>query len=418
MNLFINKFVITVLILLLTIVTISLTPLGHFTYNALLKYNKKIYSSVNKKIEKCRNFYYKKVGLSTHIDKIENDSWRYYKKHFITEDGRVIDPQRGYITTSEGQGYAMRRSLFMNDKETFDNVYNWTKYNLKRKHDHLFGWLWGQKNLGKQSKIEYGIIDQNGATDAGTEIAVALIFASKIWCQESYKDDALQILNDIWNKETVEIKGERILASGITQCKCRVIDINPSYFTIARFRVFAEVDKAHNWQRIIDSSYRLTNYCLDHIPSGLPPDLFYIDRKTGKITFEKDKSDFSYDAVRMFYRFYVDYTISGDPRAKKLLSRSIIFRDRWVREGTFYTNYKQDGELKDLDQPIGSIAIILPAMRLYDKKVADEIYQQCVQSQYHREGYWDDPMNYYEQNLVWFGNWLYKNEKNLQAFKY
>lgn len=26
--------------------------------------------------------------------------------------------------------------------------------------------------------------------------------------------------------------------------------------------------------------------------------------------------------------------------------------------------------------------------------------------------------DYYDQNLVWFGNWLYQNEENIRSFKY
>lgn len=35
------------------------------------------------------------------------NSWKYYKKTFISDDGRVIDYQRDSVTTSEGQAYAM-----------------------------------------------------------------------------------------------------------------------------------------------------------------------------------------------------------------------------------------------------------------------------------------------------------------------
>lgn len=350
---------------------------------------------------------------------IETNSWNYYKKTFISNDGRVIDHQRGSVTTSEGQAYAMARSILMNDKDTFDKTYNWAKYNLQHKNNHLFAWLWGpQKPTPYQETIKYGVLDDNGATDAGAEIAVCLIYGYKFWGQTSYISDALAILNDIWNKETSEIKGERILASGENQNKNENIEVNPSYFMINAFRTFAKVDKEHNWQRLVDSSYRLTNYCIDNIKSGLPPDIFYINRNTGVITFDKDKSDFSYDAVRVFYRFYVDYAMTKDSRAEKLLSRSNIFIDRWKQDKKFYTEYKQDGTPKDYDEAIGSIAVILPAIKMYDKKVAEEIYQNRIKEKYHIEGYWGDPMDYYAQNLVWFGNWLYQNEENIKSFKY
>lgn len=349
---------------------------------------------------------------------VEIKSWNFYKNKFISDDGRVIDYQRGSVTTSEGQAYAMRRALIIGDKVAFDKTYDWARYNLQHKNDKLFAWLWGQKKLGKQGKLEYGVIDQNGATDAGTEIAICLMLASKVWKQESYMKDALGIINDIWKKETVVINGERIATSGMMQSKAYNVEINPSYFMPYAYRIFAEVDPKHDWQKLVDSSYRLTNWCVDHTPSGLPPDAFYINKKTGVITFDKENCDFSYDAVRVFYRFYVDYTMTRDPRAKNILSKSKIFIDRWNREGTFYTCYQKNGGLKNYDEAIGSIAILLPVIKMYDKNVADAIYQNRIKAQYHSNGYWGNPMDYYAQNLVWFGNWLYQNEENIRSFKY
>lgn len=349
---------------------------------------------------------------------VEATSWRFYKKTFISDDGRVIDPLRGSVTTSEGQSYAMRRAIMLGDKVTFDKTYDWTKYNLQHKNDKLFAWLWGRKSPVQQKEIEYGIIDQNDASDASGEIAASLIFAYRAWGQASYMNDALNILKDIWNQETIEIKGERILVAGINQKKLENVEVNPSYFMPYAFRIFAKVDKEHDWQKLVDSSYRLTNWCIDHVASGLPPDIFYINRDTGVIAFDKNKSDFSYDAVRIFYRFYIDYNITGEPRAKKLLSRCNLFIDRWNSEHKFYTCYKQNGELKNYDEAIGSIALLIPVIKMYDNKVADKIYKNRIKAKYNRKGYWNNPMDYYAQNLVWFGNWLYKNEENIRSFKY
>lgn len=55
---------------------------------------------------------------------------------------------------------------------------------------------------------------------------------------------------------------------------------------------------------------------------------------------------------------------------------------------------------------------------MYDKDVAAEIYKDKIKAKYHFKGYWEDPLNYYAQNLVWFGYWLYENEENIRSFKY
>lgn len=422
------KYILSILILIILFGCLQLVGAGNSMHNHLINYYITAFASNDSKINEDKTSSNRQIiqckrkggWLLSWLTKdcTEEKAWEYYKKTFISDDGRVIDHQRNSVTTSEGQAYAMSRALMMRDKATFDKTYDWAKYNLQHKNDKLFAWLWGQKKPGPQMQIEWGILDPNGATDAGTEIAISLILASKLWEQQSYMDDALKIINDIWDKETIVIKGERIITAGMDQNIAENVEINPSYFMINAFRIFAKVDKKHNWKKLVNSSYRLTNWCIGHIESGLPPDVFYINKKTGKITFDKDKSDFCYDAVRVFYRFYVDYAINKDSRAEKLLSKSKLFINRWKQEKKFYTCYKQSGELKNYDEAIGSIAIILPSIRMHDKKVADEIYQDRIKAKYNAKGYWGDPIDYYAQNLVWFGNWLYQNEKNIKAFKY
>lgn len=412
------KYVLLILTLFIILLSLQLIVEGEAFYGRLIDYYK--VNILNKKSEKVD---YKEVK-NNNFPKCPTkeltllDSWNYYKDKFISSDGRVIDYQRNSVSTSEGQAYAMLRSLLMRDKITFDKTYNWARYNLQHKTDKLFAWLWGQKLQGQQRPIEYGILDQNGASDAGVEIAACLILASKVWNQSSYLEDAKEILNDIWDKETIVIKGERILSAGINQNKNENVEINPSYFMPHNFRIFAEVDKKHDWHKLVDSSYRLTNWCIDNIKTGLPPDIFYINRNTGAITFDKDKSDFSYDAVRVFYRFYIDYQLTKDPRAVKLLSRSKLFIDVWEKDGKFYTSYKQNGELKNYDEAIGSIALLLPVINMYDRRVAKEIYKSRIREKYNNEGFCGDPLDYYAQNLVWLGNWLYLDEKNIKSFKY
>lgn len=421
---YIKKLLIVVIILLLLALLLIVFKHNQLIETSVSLHNKiEYYLSKKNPNEEFEIIEYKKIkGVNPPTSQTKEpiliNSWNYYKKYFISNDGRVIDYQRGSITTSEGQAYAMIRALRLKDKETFDKIYYWTKYNLQHKNDSLFAWLWGPKHLQNPEKIEYGILDQNGATDADAEIAASLILAFKLWEQQNYMEEAQKILDDVWDKETVKIKNERILVAGVNQKKAENIEINPSYFMLYSFRIFSEADKEHDWKKVLDSSYRLTNFCIDHIKSGLPPDIFYINRNTGAITFDKDKSDFSYDAIRVFYRFYIDYALTNDPRDAKLLSRSKLFINRWKKEGKFYTNYKQNGELKDYNQYIGSIALLLPVINMYDEEVAKEIYIKKIKKQYNNAGYYDDPINYYTQNLVWFGLWLYLNEKNIKFYKY
>lgn len=339
-------------------------------------------------------------------------SWGFYKTKFISEDGRVIDPWQNNITTSEGQSYAMLRAVLINDRETFDLVYKWSLDNLKRDNDRLFAWLWGQR----EDKT-WGIIDKNSASDADIDIAFALILAFKQWDDKQYLKDAKDIIKDIWEQETIDIKKQRVLVSGVEQMKADKLEINPSYFAPYAFRVFDKYDKAHDWDKIVDSSYDLLNKVTKLTDTGLPPNWFFLDSKTGEISLaegDSTRNDFSYDAIRTFLRVYLDYEYKKDKRALKIIEKTKFFPEKYPlpeKAKGYYLNFKANGKLRDKNEHIGAIAVLVPIFGVYDKEYAKKLYTKKVESNYNAEGFWGEKTNYYAQNLAWIGTWLYLNDK-------
>lgn len=58
-------------------------------------------------------------------------AWEQFKKDYISQQGRVIDPgDARKITTSEGQSYAMFFAPAANDRPAFAQLFNWTQNNL------------------------------------------------------------------------------------------------------------------------------------------------------------------------------------------------------------------------------------------------------------------------------------------------
>ncbi len=350
------------------------------------------------------------VSCTCDKNNILSDSWEFYKREFISKDGRVIDPWRNDITTSEGQSYAMLRAVLIDDKKTFDLVYKWAQNNLNRENDRLFAWLWG-----KREDSSWGILDENAASDADIDIAFALILANKKWGNKDYLTDAKQIINDIWEYETKEINYQRALLSDVEQSNDQKTEINPSYFAPYAFRVFDEYDNKHNWQELVDSSYDLLNRITKATETGLPPDWFFMDIKTGEITFNKEKpqrSDFSYDAIRVFIRCYLDYIYSKDQRAFEIMEKCKFFMNKYPnpeKDSKFYTNYKIDADIRDEDENIGAIATLVPVFHLFDKEYAKAVYENKVLASYDTKGFWQNSENYYTQNLAWIGTWVYLN---------
>lgn len=360
-----------------------------------------------------------KVYGSQSEDGYLRQSYDSYKQNFLSKDGRIIDPEMHNNTTSEGQSYILLRSLVMNDKKTFDLSWKWTKDNLQRK-DHLFSWVWGKNQSG-----EYKILDYNTASDADSDIALALILAYQKWNKSNYIEQACPIIDSIWKNETRKIGDHIVLMPGVLQAYSEKIEVNPSYFMPYAYRYFQKYDELHDWNCLIDSSYYYLNEVISKTATGLPPNWFLIEgvqdvspdslqdeaQNRGQIVLaDSERSDFSYDAVRIFARIYYDYIQNGEERALPILEKSKFFIEQWKKDKTFYVNYQANGQLRDKDKFVGSMSILIPVISMYDKKVALEMYETQVEPFWQSKKYWEGARDYYGKNLSWYGYYMYNRE--------
>lgn len=354
--------------------------------------------------------YFKSSNLPEY-DLCLTKGYDYYKQSFMSKDGRIMDPDKNNITTSEGQSYMLIRSLVMDDDRTFDLVYTWTKNNLQRK-DKLFSWLWGVNGDG-----EYKILDENSASDADIDIACALLLAYEAWGSHKYLNEAIPIINSIWENETKRVGNYLVLMPGVEQTYSKKVEVNPSYFSPYAFRFFQKYDELHDWSCLIDSSYYYLSKVTSMTETGLPPNWFLIVNtqdgvpKEGQIVLENSsRSDFSYDSIRVFLRTYLDYIENGEKRALPILKKSKFFVDKWKTTKNFYVDYQKNGQLRDKEKFIGSIAVLVPVIAVYDKTSAFEIYQSEVKPHFINEEYWSNKKSYYGKNLSWFGCYLYNRQ--------
>lgn len=329
-----------------------------------------------------------------------NKSYEYYKKTFISPDGRVMDPARGDITVSEGQSYILQRAVAVNDPKTFNLTYNWTKKHLQRR-DKIFSWIWGKDKNGN-----YKVLDTNSAADADVNIAFALILAHERWGDKKYLKEAQPIIHSIWKNETKNIGEHRVLMPGFIQTRVDKIEINPSYFHPYAFKFFKKYDKWHDWNKVTDSSHYYIVESSSKTKTGLPPNWFMIEH--GKIVLENnERSDFSYDAIRVFKKYYWDYIRTGDKRDLDILVKSKFFIKNWKKSKKFYTNYKADGTLRDFNEFIGGIALLIPPVSLYDQKTAAEIFKDKIDPYLFSKNNWTTRQDYYGKNLLWYGCHFY-----------
>ncbi len=400
----------------------------------------------------------------TELKAILKSTWQGYKTHFIQADGRVLDPSAEDISTSEGQSYALLRAVWMNDRETFDRVYQWSINNLQTpRGDKLFAWRWGKlpetleapkpliklseplktienietKLLIKPSKEKiqasiygWGVLNKESASDADQDIALALILASRRWNTPQYQRDAMAILRDFWNKNTGESPAGRVLFAGDWH-KPNITSelINPSYFAPYAYRIFSEVDKnpEHHWLELVDSSYFILDQATNKTRTGLPPDwlLFSLepDKKVSLFYKSSDqRSDYGYDAIRIHWRIGMDYLLNPDEkRALTTLKKSNFLSRYWALKQKLPAQLTVDGiERNSNKQQEASLAVYgasLLGISLNEERMADGILRQHIMPSLKENSFWGNKKDYYAQNWVWLGLATYEHQQKTRYAK-
>ncbi len=350
--------------------------------------------------------------------------WERYKRDFLDEGTlRAIDHDLEGITTSEGQSYTMLRAVWIDDKDAFDTAWQWTKDNLQHEDDRLISWL-----FGKRADDTYGILTdrdgQNSATDADVDIALALLFASRRWNDESYFGDAIVIIRDIWDKEVVTINGRPYLLANdvekLQEDKAAYV-VNPSYYSPYAYKIFALVDGDNDWEALADTSYEILNKNLSsNLDKGstasIPSDWILIDKTTAEISAVPSSAsstmttNYSYDALRLPWRIALDALWFNDIRAKNTLRRMGFFEEEWKKSEAILANYAHDGTVIEERESAAMYGGIIGLFKVINPSIADDIYTKKLETLFNTERFeWKEQMSYYDANWAWFGMALYND---------
>ncbi len=356
--------------------------------------------------------------LYSAIDALEA-LWAEYKVVYIEPtSGRTLDKENQNITTSEGQSYTMLRAVFMDDVETFDFTWKWTKDILLR-DDFLFSWKFGQLADGS-----YGVLTniggENTASDGDVDIALALFLAYGRWGNEIHLNEGRAIINSIWDNEVVEISGLPYLVGNNKEKDSADpwLIINPSYLSPYAYKIFAKIDTKHNWNALADSSYIVYTHSA-RLPLNtsysvwLTPNWIEINRDTGTIRAAESRNldtNFGYDALRTPWRIAMDYKWHGDERALTAL-KDFWYLERMWQEGKYLPAIvSHDGVVTSKEEKIEMYAGTLPYFALIHPDIAGEIYSTKIINNYNRNTFlWSTDPGYYGSNWGWFGIAFYND---------
>ena len=256
-------------------------------------------------------------------------SYANWKRLYVTGDGaggnRRVVSRTGCAgegqadTVSEAQGYGAVISMYMNDRETFDALWRYTKSKLNSRG--LMGWC-----VRPDGSFEGGVGGGASATDGDTDIAWGLVFADKLWGSGGSVDYAAEARSMIKAIRAHSIQDDTFMLTGGDTQKHHV-NTNPSYWDPAIYRVFAQFSGDDSWNRVAQVTYDIAGKIQNHDNgTGLVPEDSTIDgTKAGNYSY-----DFGYNAVRYPWRIVKDYLWHGTSQARTNVDRLNAF---WKSQG-------------------------------------------------------------------------------------
>lgn len=221
------------------------------------------------------------------------NDWMFYRRHFVSADGRVIDNGNGNVSHTEGQGYGMLFAQAFDDQDTFNSLFRWTEQTLRRRDDALHAWHY-------LPDAPNPVPESENATDGDLLIALALTLAGDRWGRQELTDAACAIYAAVRKKLVVQVGSYSVLLPGLYgfSFSDRVV-LNPSYYIMPALLAGALLDDAATWMRVVRDGRRL----LHRAKFGrwdLPPDWLALPKVGGTPGIAQSwPPRFSYDAIRV-----------------------------------------------------------------------------------------------------------------------
>jgi endo-1,4-beta-D-glucanase Y len=239
-----------------------------------------------------------------------------WKSKFYQDCGngqsRIASAVGSAETFSEGIGYGMLLAVGNDDRDALDKL--WAYYKAHVDSNGLMNW--------KIDACTTTVWGQNAAADGDEDAAMALVQADAKW--GGYKTEATNLINAIKNHETVAGSPSYLLP-GDAVGGWAAGTVNPSYFAIGYWHVWASYVNDPFWNQLASDAYTMLasfqSLTISNSTGALVPDW---GMSSGQ---NPNNSGYSYDACRTPWRVAVDYAWFGTSAAQTFLQNVSSYVD-------------------------------------------------------------------------------------------
>lgn len=210
---------------------------------------------------------------------------------------------------SEGMSYGMYISARLGQEEDFDALWNFTKKYLRNDTGDYAPYFAWQVGLPDSSHESFYKMDCGAAPDGEEYIAAALLIAAKNFNKPEYKEEAVALLKQMLYKDT-QGKVRSMFDRERALVRFSPMEGNdytdPSYHTLAFYRLYAEATGDAFWERVYKESLAYLKKAV-HPLTGLTSDYSEYDGTPKHTDFFPTSECFSGDAWRVALNLALDY---------------------------------------------------------------------------------------------------------------
>ena len=223
---------------------------------------------------------------------------------FDTPEGFAYIEDIGHTDIrSEGMSYGMTITALLKKRDLFDKLWNFSKKYMKN-----YEGPWAGYYSWQVSTKDYSMMDPGSAPDGEEYFAAALLFAAKVFDCETYRQEAIQIINDMAHKPQDEYVHTMMDVNAVLP-RFSPNEGNdftdPSYNTVAFYRMYGAATGDSLWSDIARNSVSYLKKAM-HPETGLAADYSEFDGTPRATPWHGQSHTFCGDAWRVIWNVALD----------------------------------------------------------------------------------------------------------------